>query len=108
MKIKVTKQDIQSGEAGNSQECAISLALQRHFKTNNTYVCGAFDQDAPIIKVDDKQLRVSEKDIYKVGRFIDLFDDYVFDEDVVIDKDCIPQPFEFEVDQHGVKNENRG
>ena len=98
MKIKVTRADIQQGEAGNSQECAISLALQRHFKTNNTYVCGAFDQDAPIIKVDDKQLKVSEKDIYNVGAFIDLFDDYVINgDDVSIDETCIPQPFEFEL-----------
>lgn len=97
MKIKVTRADIQQGEAGNSQECAISLALQRHFNTNDTYVCGAVDQDEPIIKVDDKQFRVSEKDIYNVTTFIDLFDDYVFNEDVVIDETCIPRPFEFEI-----------
>ena len=99
MKIKVTRADIQKGEAGNSQECAISLALQRHFKTNNTYVDGAFDQDQPILKVDDKQLKIKDKDIYKVGKFIDLFDDYVFNEDVVIDETCIPRPFEFEINQ---------
>ena len=97
MKIKVTRADIQQGEAGNSQECAISLALQRHFKTNDTYVCGAFEQDEPIIKVDDKQLRVSEKDIYNVSTFIDLFDDYVINEDNGIDPSCVPQPFEFEI-----------
>ena len=99
MKIKVTKQDIQSGEAGNSQECAISLALQRHFKTNNTYVDGGFDRDEPILKVDDKELRVSKKDIYKVGSFIDLFDDYILYDDGSFrgDETCIPQPFEFEI-----------
>ena len=98
MKIEVTKQDIQSGEAGNSQECAISLALQRHFKTNNTYVDGAFDQDQPIIKVDDKQLKIRDKDIYNVSTFIDLFDDYVINgDDVSVDETCIPQPFEFEL-----------
>jgi hypothetical protein len=98
MKIKVTRADIQKGEAGNSQECAISLALQRHFKTNNTYVDGAFDQDQPILKVDDKQLKIKDKDIYKVGSFIDLFDDYVINgDDVSIDETCIPQPFEFEL-----------
>ena len=99
MKIKVTKQDIQLGEAGNSQECAISLALQRHFKTNNTYVDGGFDRDEPILKVDDKELRVSKKDIYKVGSFIDLFDDYILYDDGSFrgDETCIPQPFEFEI-----------
>ena len=98
MKIKVTRSDIQRGEAGNSNECAISLALQRHFKTNNTYVDGAFDQDQPIIKVDDKQLKIRDKDIYNVSTFIDLFDDYVINgDDVSIDETCIPQPFEFEV-----------
>ena len=97
MKIKVTRSDIQKGEAGNSSECAISLALQRHFKTNCAYVDGGFDQDEPILKVNDKQLKVSKKDIYNVNKFIDLFDDYVFNEDVVIDKDSIPQPFEFEI-----------
>ena len=97
MKIKVTRADIQQGEAGNSSECAISLALQRHYNTNNTFVNGAVDQDEPIVKVDDKQLRVCEKDVYKVCTFIDLFDDYVLNEDVVIDESCIPQPFEFEI-----------
>ena len=97
MKIKVTRQDIQQGEAGNSQECAISLALQRHFKTNNTYVSGSSWDDAPVIKVDDKQLKVSEKDVYNVSTFIDLFDDYVYNEDVIIDETCIPRPFEFEI-----------
>jgi len=37
MKIKVTKEDIENGEPGNSSECAISLALQRHYNTNNTF-----------------------------------------------------------------------
>ena len=97
MKIKVTRADIQQGEAGNSQECAIALALQRHFKTNCAYVDGGFDRDEPILKVDDKELRVSEKDIYNVSTFIDLFDDYVYNEDVIIDETCIPQPFEFEI-----------
>jgi len=97
MKIKVTRSDIQQGEAGNSNECAISLALQRHFKTNCAYVDGGFDRDEPILKVDDKELRVSEKDIYNVSTFIDLFDDYVYNEDVIIDETCIPQPFEFEI-----------
>ena len=97
MKIKVTRQDIQQGEAGNSQECAIALALQRHFKTNCAYVSGAIDQDEPILKVDDKQLKINEKDIYNVSTFIDLFDDYVYNEDVIIDGTCIPRPFEFEI-----------
>jgi len=98
MKIKVTRSDIQRGEAGNSNECAIALALQRHFKTNNTYVDGGFDQDEPIIKVDDKQLKIRDKDIYNVSTFIDLFDDYVINgDDVSVDETCIPQPFEFEV-----------
>ena len=97
MKIKVTRADIQKGEAGNSEECAISLALQRHFKTNCAYVSGAIDQDEPILKVDDKQLKINEKDIYNVSTFIDLFDDYVYNEDVIIDETCIPRPFEFEI-----------
>jgi len=98
MKIKVTRSDIQRGEAGNSNECAIALALQRHFKTNNTYVDGGFDQDEPIIKVDDKQLKIRDKDIYNVSTFIDLFDDYVINgDDVSVDETCIPQPFEFEL-----------
>src|SRR5210317_323563 len=97
MKIKVTRQDIQQGEAGNSQECAIALALQRHFKTNCAYVSGAIDQDEPILKVDDKQLKINDKDIYNVSTFIDLFDDYVYNEDVIIDETCIPRPFEFEI-----------
>ena len=97
MKIKVTRADIQRGEAGNSSECAIALALQRHFKTNCAYVDGGFDQDEPILKVDDKELKVCEKDVYNVSTFIDLFDDYVLNEDVVIDETCIPRPFEFEI-----------
>jgi len=99
MKIKVTRADIQQGEAGNSQECAIALALQRHFKTNCAYVDGGFDLNEPVLKVDDEPLKVCKKDIYKVRKFIDLFDDYIFSEDVVIDRDCIPQPFEFELNQ---------
>jgi len=60
-------------------------------------VSGAFDKDEPDIRVDDIPLKVCEKDINNVGSFIDLFDDYVFNEDVVIDETCIPRPFEFEV-----------
>jgi hypothetical protein len=33
MKIKVTKQDIQSGEACDSEGCAVSQALSRYFNT---------------------------------------------------------------------------
>ena len=109
MKITVTRADIQNGEAGNSNECAIALALQRHFKTNVAYVSGGFsDLDVPTLKVDNIDLKVCKKDINKVGEFINLFDDYVIiGDDVAIDEACIPQPFEFEVNQYGVKNENK-
>jgi hypothetical protein len=62
-------------------------------------VDGGFDRDEPILKVDDKELRVSKKDIYKVGSFIDLFDDYILYDDGSFrgDETCIPQPFEFEI-----------
>jgi hypothetical protein len=34
MKIKITEKDIKNGNPCDSEACAVSLALSRHFKTN--------------------------------------------------------------------------
>ena len=45
MKIKVTNEDIKTGEPCNSQMCAISMSLKRHFKTDDTSTDCDFDSN---------------------------------------------------------------
>jgi hypothetical protein len=99
MIIQITNEDIKKGEQGSCTDCAIAIALQRHFKTDDTYVSGGLDDDTPIIKVNDKQLKISEVDVYNVNSFMDLFDNYFTDDDhIIVDEDCIPKPFNFNVE----------
>jgi hypothetical protein len=102
MKINVTKQDIKEGIPDNCNECAISVALKRHFKTSDVHTGYDVDKQKPSIEVNGKKYNIKESDESVVGDFIDKFDNYVdfkylLDDGFVVDKDLIPKPFSFEI-----------
>jgi hypothetical protein len=102
MKINVTKQDIKEGIPDSCNECAISVALKRHFKTSDVHTGFDVDKQKPSIEVNGKKYNIKESDESIVGDFIDKFDNYVdfkylLDDGFVVDKDLIPKPFSFEI-----------
>lgn len=106
MKIKVTNEDIKTGEPCNSQMCAISMSLKRHFKTDDTSTDCDFDSNKITLRVDDKKYKVKEYCQYAVGEFIDKYDNYIDDDNkliddshIIIDEDAKPKPFTFEIEE---------
>ena len=102
MKINVTKEDINKGIPDNCNECAISVALKRHFKTSDVHTGYDVVKQKPSIEVNGKKYNIKESDESFVGDFIDKFDNYVdfkylLDDGFVVDKDLIPKPFSFEI-----------
>ena len=102
MKINVTKQDIKEGIPDNCNECAISVALKRHFKTSDVHVGYDVDKQKPSIEVNGKKYNIKKSDKSVVGDFIDKFDNYVdfkylLEDGFVVDNNLIPKPFEFEI-----------
>ena len=77
MKINVTKQDIKEGIPDNCNECAISVALKRHFKTSDVHTGYDVDKQKPSIEVNGKKYNIKESDESIVGDFIDKFDNYI-------------------------------
>ena len=92
MRIEVTKKDIENGVPCNSEQCAISQALMRHFKTN--VVCTHVDGDHVEITVDGYSyyLLSCSKSIIN---FINIFDDSL--EYSVLKVDTGLKPFSFEI-----------
>jgi len=102
IKIKVLKEDIKKGIPDDCQECAISQALKRHFKTSD--VCTSYNlvKEKTFIEVNGKIFKVKKSDDKIVGDFIDKFDNYIdfkylLDDGFVVDNNLIPKPFEFEI-----------
>lgn len=105
MKINVTKQDIKEGIPDSCDECAISVALKRHFKTSDVHTGYDVDKQKPSIEVNGKKYNIKESDESIVGDFIDKFDNYIdfkylLDDGFVVDNNLIPKPFEFEIKQN--------
>jgi len=102
MKINVTKEDIKKGIPDDCQECAISQALKRHFKTSDVHTGYDVKKEKTLIEVEGKKLKIKKSDDKIVGDFIDKFDNYVdfkylLDDGFIVDKDLIPKPFSFEI-----------
>jgi len=98
MKITVTNQDIKRGEPGNACFCAISLALERKFGTSDVQTKINHDIERVELRIKDKFYYVNDLDEYKVSRFIDNFDNYIYDDEF----DNIypePKPIEFEIEE---------
>lgn len=93
MKIEVTTDDIKNGEPCQGDECAISKALQRQFKTNDTSTVCDFDTGEIEIIVDEKKYQIKNYDRYKVGDFIDRFDNQ---DDMDFNS---PKPIQFEIEE---------
>ena len=72
MKIKVTNEDIINGEPGNCKSCAISQALKRYFKTEETYTEIDDDTGNVLLTVNDKKYQIDdlEKMIFFLFSFI--------------------------------------
>ena len=60
-KINVTKEDMKNGEPQNCKSCAISQALKRYFKTEETYTEIDDDTGNVLLTVNDKKYQVDEK-----------------------------------------------
>ncbi len=87
MKINVTEEDIENGQPGNIQCCAIALALKRTFKTDMVEVKKDDNTNKVILQIDDDEY--DHNDISKshyITTFIEKFD---IEEDV--------EPFIFEI-----------
>jgi len=102
IKINVTKQDIKEGIPDSCNECAISVALKRHFKTSDVHTGYDVKKEKTVIEVNGKQLKIKKSDESIVGDFIDKFDNYIdykylLDDGFVVDNNLIPKPFEFEI-----------
>jgi len=74
MKIKVIDEDIKNGEPGNCKSCAISQALKRYFKTNETYTEIDDATGDVLLTVNNEKYVVNQKDENDVLFFISDFD----------------------------------
>ena len=93
MKIEVTTDDIKNGEPNNCNMCAVSMALQRYFKTDDTWTKADFDTGEIFLEVNKKDYKVKDTDQYIVGDFIDRFDN-------MDDIDFFsPKPIQFEIEE---------
>ena len=91
MKIEITEQDIKNGNPCDSQECAVSQALSRHFKTHAVYT--SLRKGKVDIRVNEQVYFVDKKDNEKVIKFIYDFDNLEFDNAIP------PKPITFELNQ---------
>ena len=92
MKIKITKDDIKNGTPCDSEACAVSQALSRHFKTN--VVSTSVSKNGVDIRVNDQPYFVDQNDRKKVIDFIFDFDNLDFKDNAVP-----PKPITFELNQ---------
>ena len=92
MKIEITEQDIKNGNPCDSEACAVSQALSRHFKTNA--VSTSVSKNGVDIRVNDQVYFVDENDRKKVINFIFDFDNLDFEHNAVP-----PKPITFELNQ---------
>jgi hypothetical protein len=92
MKIEITEQDIKNGNPCDSQECAVSQALSRHFNTNAVYT--SLRKGKVDIRVNEQVYFVNKKDNEKVIKFIYDFDNLDFKDNAVP-----PKPITFELKQ---------
>ena len=90
MKIKIIDNDIKKGTPDDCNNCAISQALKRYFKTPRT--CTEVDGGDIVLTVNNKKYTVGQKYESDVLDFIFDFDKTMYD--------CIydlPEPIEFEI-----------
>jgi len=94
MKIKVIDEDIKNGEPGNCKSCAISQALKRYFKTNETYTEIDDATGDVLLTVNNKKYVVDQKDetdvYYFISDFDALIDPYSYPD---------PDPIEFYIEE---------
>ena len=91
MKIEITEQDIKNGMPCDSEGCAVSQALSRHF---NTYAVSTSLRKGKVdIRVNEQVYFVDKKDNEKVIKFIYDFDNLEFDNATP------PKPITFELNQ---------
>lgn len=92
MEIKITEEDIKNGNPCDSEACAVSQALSRHF---NTYaVSTSISKTKVVIQVNDQHYFVDKKDNEKVIDFIYDFDNLDFEDNAVP-----PKPITFKLNQ---------
>jgi len=94
MKIKIIDNDIKKGTPDDCNNCAISQALKRYFKTPRT--CTEVDGGDIVLTVNNKKYMVGQKYENDVLDFIFDFDKAMYD----CIYDCIydlPEPIEFEI-----------
>ena len=99
MKIKVTNEDIINGEPGNCKSCAISQALKRYFKTEETYTEIDDDTGNVLLTVNDKKYQIDDKTCMSttnddVQYFISDFDMLGCNPD-----EPYPDPIEFNIER---------
>jgi len=91
MKIKITKQDIKNGNPCDSEACAVSQALSRHFNTHAVYT--SIRKNGVDIRINEQPYFVDKNDHEKVVNFILAFDNLNFG----VGK--LPKPISFKLNQ---------
>jgi len=92
MNIIITEQDIKKGNPCDSEACAVSQALSRHFNTHA--VSTSIKKWKVFIRINDQPYFVDKKDNQKVVDFIYAFDNLDFQENAVA-----PKPIKFKLNQ---------
>jgi len=90
MKIQVTNEDIKNGEPGNCKSCAISQALKRYFKTEETYTEIDDDTGNVLLTVNHKKYQVDDKTCMSSTN--DDVKYFISDFDALIDPYSYPDP----------------
>ena len=91
MKIKITEQDIKNGNPCDSEACAVSQALSRHFNTHAVYT--SIRKNGVDIRINEQPYFVDKNDHEKVVNFILAFDNLDFG----VGK--TPKPISFKLNQ---------
>ena len=73
--IEITQHHIAEGEPGNPRCCAIALALSEEYKTDKTKV------DLTGFFVNDKELKIAQKQDIDVFDWISCYDDSSYESD---------------------------
>ena len=95
-KINVNEEDIKNGIPSNCNACAISQALRRKFKTDETYTMIDDETGNVSIEIDDRKFQVNHMHESDVADFIFDFDNYANDHFNNLDPEEL-KPITFEI-----------
>ena len=93
--IEITEDHIAEGEPGNPSCCAIALALSQEYGTDKTKV------DLTGLFVNDKELKIADKQEVDIFDWIQCYDDSSYDTDDWV------EPFTLKIIEKVYENKNK-